>query len=275
MFYIISFIFWMIFGSFISVLIHRIKSWKKGMFLWRSKCPHCDHTLSWKDLFPIFSYIFLKWKCRYCKKKISLVYPLLEITTGLVFVFLTYLLLWTWNFLVWIENIDIILYAWLIWIIIVAIAFYDILFYEISFILSSILAILLLIPQVFWFIWDVQFALIFAIISFVVFLIISYMREKIRKIEWLGWWDAIWAALIWLLTPILINLLNLEVYPPGLVLYVILLLGFLTAWFLSVFLLLFGKLSDTKAMIPFLPFMFLAIVVFVFFGKTILDFIMS
>ncbi len=274
MFYIISFIFWIIFGSFTSVIIHRVKSWKKGMFLWRSKCPHCDNTLSWKDLFPIFSYIFLKWKCRYCKEKVSLVYPLLELTTGLVFVFITYLLLWTWDFLVWIENIDMLLYAWLVWVIIVAIAFYDILFYEISFILASILAILLLLPQVFWYIWDIKLAILFAIIGFIVFLAISYIREKVRKIEWLWGWDAIGAALIWLLTPILINLLNLETYNSGLVLYVILLLWFLTAWFLSIFWLLSWKILNTKAMLPFLPFMFIAIVVFVFFWTYILDFIM-
>jgi len=275
MLYLFSFIFWSIFGSFISVLIHRIKFQEKGIFLWRSKCPCCNHTLSWIDLFPIFSYVFLWWKCRYCKTKISLVYPLLEITTGLVFVFLTYLVLWTWNLLVWIDNIYLLIYAWLIWVIVVAIAFYDILFYEISFILASILAILILIPQILWYVWDIKLALTFAFVSFLAFLSISYIRKKIRRIEWLWWWDDIWASLIWALTPILIDLLNLWNYPSWLVLYIILLLWFLTAWLLSGFLLLYWKISNTKAMIPFLPFMFLAIIVFVFFWKYILNFMIN
>jgi len=270
-----SFIFWTIFGSFISVLIHRIKYEEKGIFFWRSKCPNCNHTLSRKDLIPIFSYIFLWWKCRYCKTKISLVYPLLEITTWLVFVFLAFLVLWTWNLEVWIDNIYLLIYAWLIWIIVVAIAFYDILFFEISFILASILAVLILIPQIFFWIWDIKLALIFAFVSFFVFLGISYIREKTRKIEWLWWWDAIWAALIWALTPILIDILNLQNYPSWLVLYIILFLGFLTAWILSGFWLLYWKITNTKTMIPFLPFMFLWVIVFCFFWKYILDFIVN
>ena len=275
MLYMFSFIFWTIFGSFISVLIHRIKYEEKGIFFWRSKCPNCNHTLSRKDLIPIFSYIFLWWKCRYCKTKISLVYPLLEITTWLVFVFLAFLVLWTWNLEVWIDNIYLLIYAWLIWIIVVAIAFYDILFFEISFILASILAVLILIPQIFFWIWDIKLALIFAFVSFFVFLGISYIREKTRKIEWLWWWDAIWAALIWALTPILIDILNLQNYPSWLVLYIILFLGFLTAWILSGFWLLYWKITNTKTMIPFLPFMFLWVIVFCFFWKYILDFIVN
>jgi len=275
MFYIFSFIIWTIFGSFISVLVYRIHNKEKGIFLWRSKCPICNHTLWAKDLIPIFSYIFLKWKCRYCKTNISFIYPLLEITTGLIFIFLTYLVLWTWNLIVWIENINIIIYVWWIWIFITAIAFYDILFYEISFIIASILGVLILIPQFFWYIWDIKLALIFGSISFIIFLSISYIREKIKKMEGLWWWDAIWAALIWTLTPILIDLLHLEIYPSWLSLYIILLLWFLTAWFFSIFCLLFWKISWLKAMLPFLPFMFLAIIIFVFLWKYILNFIVQ
>jgi prepilin signal peptidase PulO-like enzyme (type II secretory pathway) len=51
----------------------------------RSYCPHCKHTLSWQDLLPVFSFIMLKGKCRYCGKKISWQYPAVEIATGLLF----------------------------------------------------------------------------------------------------------------------------------------------------------------------------------------------
>jgi len=51
----------------------------------RSFCPQCKHVLSWKDLLPVFSFVFLRGKCRYCKTKISWQYPLVELATGLAF----------------------------------------------------------------------------------------------------------------------------------------------------------------------------------------------
>ena len=70
-------------GSFLNAVIYRLEVEKslKG----RSFCPHCEHTLSWLDLFPVFSFLFLGGKCRYCKKKISWQYPVVELATGLVF----------------------------------------------------------------------------------------------------------------------------------------------------------------------------------------------
>lgn len=52
----------------------------------RSYCPHCKHILHTRDLIPVLSFILLKRKCRYCGKKISLQYPLVEIATGLLFI---------------------------------------------------------------------------------------------------------------------------------------------------------------------------------------------
>ena len=71
-------------GSFLNVVIYRIH--KKESFLkGRSYCPHCLHKLSWYDLIPVLSFIFLKGKCKYCKKSISIQYPLVEIATGALF----------------------------------------------------------------------------------------------------------------------------------------------------------------------------------------------
>ena len=71
-------------GSFISALSARYEK-PQTMFTERSKCPKCKHTLGFWDLFPIFSYIFLQGKCRYCKKPISLRYPLIELATVIIF----------------------------------------------------------------------------------------------------------------------------------------------------------------------------------------------
>jgi leader peptidase (prepilin peptidase)/N-methyltransferase len=53
-----------------------------------SFCPNCKHQLLWPDLFPVFSWLFLGGKCRYCKDKISVQYPLVELATGFLFLLL-------------------------------------------------------------------------------------------------------------------------------------------------------------------------------------------
>ncbi len=79
------FILGLIFGSFINALVWRIKN-KKDWVNQRSICPHCKHVLAPKDLIPVISWLFLKGRCRYCKKAISLQYPLVELLTALLFV---------------------------------------------------------------------------------------------------------------------------------------------------------------------------------------------
>lgn len=73
-------------GSFLNVLIYRIPR-KIQVSSGRSFCPNCGHKLSFFDLIPILSYIFLKGRCRYCAEKISTLYPIVEILSGLVFLF--------------------------------------------------------------------------------------------------------------------------------------------------------------------------------------------
>jgi prepilin signal peptidase PulO-like enzyme (type II secretory pathway) len=79
------FILGLVVGSFITSYTHRVvrgKSVSKG----RSLCPHCKNKISWYDNIPIISYILLGGKCRNCKKKISLRYPLIELATALLFI---------------------------------------------------------------------------------------------------------------------------------------------------------------------------------------------
>lgn len=82
------FIFGLFIGSFLNVIIDRLprnETFLKG----RSHCEFCKHTLSWMDLIPFVSFLFLKGKCRYCRKKLSLRYPLFEILTATLFVLTT------------------------------------------------------------------------------------------------------------------------------------------------------------------------------------------
>ncbi len=83
---IIGFVFGMVLGSFAKALADR--SLSKKSFWGRSYCLDCKHKLAWCDLFPIFSYIILQGKCRYCRKKIPLEYPIAEIILGILVGFL-------------------------------------------------------------------------------------------------------------------------------------------------------------------------------------------
>jgi prepilin signal peptidase PulO-like enzyme (type II secretory pathway) len=83
MIYIIT-IFGLIIGSFLNSLIWRLYAGES--FSGRSFCPHCREKIHWYDNVPVLSFILLKGRCRYCKKKISWQYPLVEISTALFFV---------------------------------------------------------------------------------------------------------------------------------------------------------------------------------------------
>lgn len=54
----------------------------------RSHCDSCKKTLHWNDLVPVISFVLLGGRCRYCRKKLSFQYPLIELVGGLLFVFI-------------------------------------------------------------------------------------------------------------------------------------------------------------------------------------------
>ena len=51
----------------------------------RSRCPHCSHAIAWYENVPVVSWIFLRGKCKQCKQRISVRYPLVEIATAALF----------------------------------------------------------------------------------------------------------------------------------------------------------------------------------------------
>ena len=73
------------FGSLANVIILRLPEGKSVVFP-RSRCPRCKKTIAWYDNIPVFSWIFLKAKCRHCKDSISYRYPLIELLTACLFV---------------------------------------------------------------------------------------------------------------------------------------------------------------------------------------------
>lgn len=84
------FILGLVIGSFLNVCIYRIPL-KESIAKGRSQCPHCQNQLKSYDLIPLLSYLFLKGRCRVCKKPISIQYPLIELLTGIEFIIFFYL----------------------------------------------------------------------------------------------------------------------------------------------------------------------------------------
>lgn len=82
------FVFGLIIGSFLNVVIYRYNT--ERSLGGRSGCMVCQRNLPWYDLVPVFSFLFLEGRCRSCKTKISRQYPLVELVTGLVFFALFY-----------------------------------------------------------------------------------------------------------------------------------------------------------------------------------------
>jgi leader peptidase (prepilin peptidase)/N-methyltransferase len=70
-------------GSFINVVALRDTN-RASIVAGRSKCVHCGHVLAWYDLVPLLSFLFLAGRCRYCRKPLSVRYPLVELTAALM-----------------------------------------------------------------------------------------------------------------------------------------------------------------------------------------------
>lgn len=86
---IMIFIFGLVFGSFFNVVGYRIPN-NMSIIFPESHCPNCNHKLKFYELIPVLSYVFLKGKCKKCKKRISIFYPFFELLTGILFL-LSYL----------------------------------------------------------------------------------------------------------------------------------------------------------------------------------------
>lgn len=82
---IVIFLFGIVIGSFLNVCIYRIPA-GESLSKKRSHCMSCGYQLRWFDLVPLFSYLFLRGKCRKCKEHISAQYPIVEFVNGVLYV---------------------------------------------------------------------------------------------------------------------------------------------------------------------------------------------
>jgi leader peptidase (prepilin peptidase)/N-methyltransferase len=89
----IVFLYGIVIGSFLNVCIFRIPD-ESSVVTGRSHCMNCNTQLKWYELIPVFSYIFLLGRCRTCKSRISIQYPIIEALNGLFYVLVFYLFGW-------------------------------------------------------------------------------------------------------------------------------------------------------------------------------------
>jgi len=109
------------FGSFVGALVWRLHK-GKDFVNDRSECEHCHHKLGFWDLIPLFSWIGLKGKCRYCKKPIGVSAPLYELSMAALFILSYYA--WPYTMDTWQGNV--VFGMWLIYLVgLMALFIYD------------------------------------------------------------------------------------------------------------------------------------------------------
>ena len=89
MLYITIFTLGLLIGSFLNAVIYRLHS-GEGLIKTRSHCPKCGHILAWYELVPVLSFVIQRGRCRQCRARISLQYPLVEIATASLFILVLY-----------------------------------------------------------------------------------------------------------------------------------------------------------------------------------------
>ena len=190
--FFLFFLFGLLFGSFGGMCVYRIPreiplgAIKKR----RSFCVRCKKKVSWYDNIPLVSYLILKGKCRHCRKKISLQYPLVEFLVACSFVYVAKIYNWSPD----LENQKQIYFffdLYFFWSLVV-LTFIDIEFRIIpdrfsigNWILSLLLVVFMFLKfdsQLGEYIWG-------GIFGFGVFFLIGYTYEKLKKVEGLGFGD--------------------------------------------------------------------------------------
>lgn len=100
-------------GSFLNVVILRFDD-LKSVVSTRSHCMKCKKQIPWYDLVPFFSYLILRGKCRFCKKDISIQYPIIEAVTAIIFacIYWHFGITWSSLFILVISSILIVIAAY-------------------------------------------------------------------------------------------------------------------------------------------------------------------
>jgi prepilin signal peptidase PulO-like enzyme (type II secretory pathway) len=267
---LILFVLGLVLGSFDNALVWRVrqrelalegkgnKKLAKQLFKAnsRSMCPNCHHLLGWRDLVPVFSYLALGGKCRYCKKHISWQYPLVELSTAILFIV---------SFIFW--PVSLVGSQWFVfglWLVIltglVALAVYDLKWMILPSIVIVILCIIATLMTTINIIngGHIAKSIINLTGSIAISAGIFYVIFKASKGKWIGGGDINLGVLI-----------GLIVATPAKAMLVIFLAS-LGGSLIALVLMALGRFSR-KSVIPFGPFLIGATIIVLLFGQFIID----
>lgn len=241
-------------GSFLNVVIDRLPK-QETVVKKRSYCDYCKRKLAWFDLIPLLSFVLLSGKCRYCHYRISLYNPLIELTTGVLFIYTLFhqsLPISDLNLLTILSSIET-SYIFFIMSSLIVIFFTDL---KYGIIPDSVLILSVIVSFLYlFFIHSSLFIIYFfsAIGAFLFFLLI-FLVTRGRGI---GFGDVK-----------LSFLLGLFLGFPKII--VALYLAFLTGALISAILVLWGKKRFFGGTVPFGPFLVLGTLISFFWGEVIL-----
>lgn len=252
-------------GSFANALVWRLhtqpqtkslklKAKDLSMLHGRSMCVHCHHVLTWYDLLPVVSWLSLGGKCRYCKKPISVQYPLVEILTAALFVM---------SYMVWPNGFDgigaTLFVFWLVLIVgFMAMFVYDLRWMILPDRLTYPLIALAGLQVVIHSVWARDFSIIVgSVMGLVVVGGLFYVLFQISDGKWIGGGDVKLGFILGLLAGGIIEGM--------LLIFIASLLGTLTS------IPLIAKKGGLKKRIPFGPLLITATIFVYLFGQNILD----
>ncbi len=248
---ILVFIIGLVMGSFSACMGYRIPN-KISTYKERSFCPKCKKQLRWYMNIPIISYMFLKGRCAYCKEKISLIYPMIELTSAFL-----YLL----AFEVYINTNEINIYYFLV-VITLSTAFLvtavsDFMYYYISdrVILISLIIIVLL-KYFFLGFESTVYSILYGAALFALMIFIKFCGDKIFKKESLGGGDIKLMGLIGT---------TIGFIPSLICLFISSIMGLIFS--------LFAHSDDKSHIIPFGPFLLISAILCIYFSSYIEYFI--
>lgn len=240
-------------GSFVNAFVwrwHNGKDWVKG----RSECVHCHHVLAPLDLVPVFSWLFLRGKCRYCRKKIE-ASPVVELTLpGL------YLL----SYFFWpvpLEGAGLIAFVfWLVMLVIfVALAVYDLKWFilpnKMVFTLTGLAALQVLIISIYEKDWRIALGAGLGVLAVSG---IFYVLFQLSRGNWIGGGDVKLGVPLGLLAGGLLE---------G---FLLLFAASIAGMIAALPLILQGK-AHRKTQLPFGPFLIVGLIVVVLFGERIIN----
>ena len=244
-------------GSFVNALVWRLKT-KRNFVSERSECTNCHHTLAWYDLIPVLSWLWLRGRCRYCYRKISWQYPLVELSVAATFVG-SYL---SWPYTAYGQPGWWLLAFWLLAVVLLAALFvYDVHWYELpDRLVVPLIGLGIAYGLTLWFVVRQLTPLAVAnelLLSLLPITGLYGILYVVSHRQWVGLGDVklgifIGLVLGWqgaLLALLIANLLGTVVVLPGL---------------------LVGKLTRTSH-IPFGPFLILATVIALLWGPVIIE----